>query len=917
MVFSRTGEQKEHDKKILKEQTNRKISMKKTALLFVSILLSGFATSQAQDNLLTNGDFENGRTSWTDTAGEIRTEGENSFFFANVEAAGDAFAVNLSQVVSISQGKTYVLTFDASTSAGATRTMVAGIGLNHDPWTPETKTVNLTDQTQTFSLTLTAKEFGAENSRVLFDMGAEVGVVVIDNVSLMVKENLLTNGDFENGRSPWSDTAGEIRTEGENSFFFANVEAAGDAFAVNLSQVVEIQQGKTYSLSFDASTAEGSTRTIVAGIGLNEDPWTPETKIVNLTSQTQTFTLSLTATEFGGANSRVLFDMGAEAGIVVIDNVNLVVLDNLITNGDFENGRTAWSETAGEIRTEGENSFFFANVEQAGNAFDVNLSQIVEIKQGQKYTLSFDASTGAGSTRSMIAGIGLNEEPWSSAVKTVNLTDVTQTFSLSLSANEFGGVNSRVLFDMGAEVGVVVIDNVSLAPGATDNGGTDPGEGGSGPSVFKEVDINFEADGVGQGFEWEVFENAGSSSLVVIDNPDKSGVNTSDKVAAITISANGARWAGAVTDDIDSFIPARDDNPDKTFTVTMMVWKKSISNIEFKFETGFPIKAGGAIVANTVTEQWEEITFVLRSAVMHPTELFRRMVIIPDFIPNGATRDENVVYFDNIRYSSYTPDYTIGDVVLPPTSAPVPVVNETPFSVFSDAFGNISGGNFNPGWSQATQASIRAIGEDSLLVYRTFNHQGIELGRSVDVSGYDYVHLHMYTDDATAVNLSLVSGSAERAYSLPITFGEWVSYYVPVAYFSTNVVLTDLRNLKFDDGGRGGFPTIFLDNIYFTNETGTSVDEPRVSPNIFALSQNYPNPFNPSTTINYNLAESNNVKLEVFSIHGQRIATLVNGAQNAGAHSVTFDASNLASGMYTYRLTSGNSVIVKKMMLLK
>jgi len=887
--------------------------MKKTILLLFAILISGFGQSQAQDNLLTNGDFENGRTSWTDTAGEIRTEGENSYFFAEVAQAGNAFDVNLAQVIAIEQGKMYALTFDASTGAGSTRSMIAGIGLNEGPWTNSTKTVNLTDQTQTFTLILTATEFGGANSRVLFDMGAEVGIVVIDNVSLEVTDNLLANGNFENGRSPWTDTAGEIRTDGDNSYFFAEVAQAGNAFDVNLSQVVAIEQGKTYALTFDASTGAGNARSIVAGIGLNEAPWTPETRTVNLTDQTQTFTLILTATEFGGANSRVVFDMGAEVGVVVIDNVSLVIANNLLVNGDFENGRTSWTETAGEIRTEGENSFYFAEVAQAGNAFDVNLSQIVDIQQGQKYTLSFDASTGEGVTRSMIVGIGLNEAPWSSSIKTVNLTDQTQTFTLALSAAEFGGLNSRVLFDMGAEVGIVVIDNVSLVVGAKDDGGTDPE--GSGPSVFKAVDINFEADGMGQDFEWEVFENAGGSSLVVVDNPDKTGANTSDKVAAITINANGARWAGAVTGDIDAFIPARDNS--NALIVTMMVWKKSITNIEFKFETGFPIKAGGAIVANTKTEQWEEITFTLRSPIMHPTELFRRMVIIPDFIAVGATRQENVVYFDNIRFSSYTPDYTIEDVVLPPTSAPVPTVTETPLSIFSDAFGNMGGGNYNPDWTQATQASIRSIGQDSMLVYRTLNHQGLEIGRSIDVSSYTYLHLHMYTDDATTVRVSLISGSAEKAYDLPITHGEWISYDIPVDHFASNVVLTDLRHFKFDDGGKGNFPTVFIDNIYFTNEMGTNVEDDTRAPETFTLSQNYPNPFNPSTNISYNVPNGSDVTLEVFTIQGQKVSTLVSGFQSAGQHTVSFDASRLASGMYMYRLTSGSISIVKKMALIK
>jgi endoglucanase len=107
--------------------------------------------------------------------------------------------------------------------------------------------------------------------------------------------------------------------EGGNNFNFADVETAGNAFDVNLSQVVGITQGEIYTLSFDASS--DGNRTIVAGIGRNEAPFVATTETVDLTTQTQTFTLTLVAADFGIPNSRVLFDIGAETGVVMIDNV--------------------------------------------------------------------------------------------------------------------------------------------------------------------------------------------------------------------------------------------------------------------------------------------------------------------------------------------------------------------------------------------------------------------------------------------------------------------------------------------------------------------------------------------------------------------------------------------------------------------
>jgi hypothetical protein len=85
----------------------------------------------------------------------------------------------------------------------------------------------------------------------------------------------------------------------------------------------------------------------------------------------------------------------------------------------------------------------------------------------------------------------------------------------------------------------------------------------------------------------------------------------------------------------------------------------------------------------------------------------------------------------------------------------------------------------------------------------------------------------------------------------------------------------------------------------------------------FDLAQNYPNPFNPSTSIKYSVPESGNIRLSVFNIVGEEVAVLLDGFSQAGSFEVTFDASNLSTGVYLYKLQSANSVQTKKMMLLK
>ena len=88
-------------------------------------------------------------------------------------------------------------------------------------------------------------------------------------------------------------------------------------------------------------------------------------------------------------------------------------------------------------------------------------------------------------------------------------------------------------------------------------------------------------------------------------------------------------------------------------------------------------------------------------------------------------------------------------------------------------------------------------------------------------------------------------------------------------------------------------------------------------PNSFELSQNYPNPFNPSTTISYSIANQVKVTLKVYDILGREVAVLVNKNQDAGKYNIQFNAGHLASGVYIYRLTTGEFANAKSMVLLK
>ena len=132
---------------------------------------------------------------------------------------------------------------------------------------------------------------------------------------------------------------------------------------------------------------------------------------------------------------------------------------------------------------------------------------------------------------------------------------------------------------------------------------------------------------------------------------------------------------------------------------------------------------------------------------------------------------------------------------------------------------------------------------------------------------------------------------------------------------------TKLHKYSFVDNkiNEGGKFTYRLKQVDFDG-TATYSKEVEVNvalPNKFELSQNYPNPFNPTTVIRYTLTNTSKVRLEVYSITGQLVSTIVNGLESAGMHEVKFNGKSLASGTYIYRLTAGNLTLIKKMVLMK
>jgi len=126
--------------------------------------------------------------------------------------------------------------------------------------------------------------------------------------------------------------------------------------------------------------------------------------------------------------------------------------------------------------------------------------------------------------------------------------------------------------------------------------------------------------------------------------------------------------------------------------------------------------------------------------------------------------------------------------------------------------------------------------------------------------------------------------------------------------FNSPLIVFEIKN---------GVPNVmeYDENLVLSRDEPVFVENQK--PLEFSLSQNYPNPFNASTTIEYNLKEPRNVKLEIYNSQGQKLETLINDYQDAGNHLIKWNASDYSSGIYFYRLKAGNKIENKKMMLIK
>lgn len=243
------------------------------------------------------------------------------------------------------------------------------------------------------------------------------------------------------------------------------------------------------------------------------------------------------------------------------------------------------------------------------------------------------------------------------------------------------------------------------------------------------------------------------------------------------------------------------------------------------------------------------------------------------------------------------------------------------------------------GWASSVEQSDIPPGQSFILktTNRGANWQEIR----IDTANYVSRHLQFLNTNVgylirDALYKTTDGGYTWEAVNRPVTNSSRNHFFVNpdtgwcagiTGIFRTNdgganwTLQTDLSGafsaLHFEDSNDGW--AVGRTGIIYKTVTGglTSLETSSERISSFELSQNYPNPFNPSTSIDFAISRNVDVSLVVYSLDGKEVNTLVNGNLSAGRYTVRFEADDLPSGVYLYKLVAGNSSVTKRMVLIK
>jgi hypothetical protein len=411
--------------------------------------------------------------------------------------------------------------------------------------------------------------------------------------------------------------------------------------------------------------------------------------------------------------------------------------------------------------------------------------------------------------------------------------------------------------------------------------------------------VDFESAGKGANWTWTSFENVGNAALEFVANPSTTGINNSATVAKYTALIGGQPWAGCESKhgaDIGTFTLSASNAK-----VKIMVYKSVISDVAIKFATSSNGSTGEIKVANTKTNEWEELTFDFSGKI---TETNDQIIIFPDF---QARTTNNVCYFDNITFSAG------GSTLAEPTvAAPTPTkLAANVISMFSNAYTNVTVDTWRTGWSAASLTDMQVAGND-VKKYASLDFVGIEAvgPNTINASTMDRFNIDIWTPNVTTFKIKLVDFGANGTYqggddvehelSFTPTKESWNTLSIKMSDFTGLTTTAHIAQIIFA-GVPTGTGVIYIDNVYFSKAAAS------ISSFNNASVKMYPNPSAGSFAIE-SVKNIENVTI-MNSIGEVVLNTEVN------SNSFNFNNSNLAKGVYVVQVTIDGVISTAKLIV--
>ncbi|MEK9136232.1 MAG: YCF48-related protein, partial [Bacteroidota bacterium] len=221
-------------------------------------------------------------------------------------------------------------------------------------------------------------------------------------------------------------------------------------------------------------------------------------------------------------------------------------------------------------------------------------------------------------------------------------------------------------------------------------------------------------------------------------------------------------------------------------------------------------------------------------------------------------------------------------------------------------------------WSQSSSACIRTLVR-SIVIGQHFAFVATSDSGLFRSGDHGQTWLQINTGMSIANTTSIAVAPTEGVYAASFGAGVFHSTDDGNTWQEINAGLTNDYVLSLLVASSGYvFAGTWGGGVFRSTERVVSVpDHTGTLPSFPLLLQNYPNPFNPSTTIQFSLAKSGHVSLKVFNVLGEEVAVLIDEELMAGNHTVSWDASKVASGMYFYRMNAGDYVETRKLLLIK